>query len=137
MSVPLFYLRGSVYLIKFIGFADPSKEINKFAICLQQGSIVEKRRRFVGIITTSCKDINAPKELPWNVYITPTESHSDFGVIANCAELFTILTSDVISGPKYSLSQETMQKIDEALQFGVGWLNLEELKKKQQQDRQP
>ena len=100
-------------------------------MCLQQGSIVEKRRRFVGILTTSCKDNNPPKEFPWTVYISPAESRSTFGVIANCGEIHTFLTKDVISGPKYSLSPETMEKIDKALQFGVGWLNIEELRKQQ------
>ena len=132
MSIPLFYLRGSVYLVKYIGFKNPDEEILKFAVCLQQGSIVEKRRRFVGILTTSCKDNSQPKEFPWTVYISPAESHAEFGVIANCGEIHTFLTKDVVDGPKYTLSPDTMQKIDKALQFGVGWLNIEELKKQQQ-----
>ncbi len=133
MAAPLFYLRGSVYLVKFAAFDDSERnQIKKYAICPQQGDIVQKRKRFVGILTTSCKDNSEPKLLPWSVYISPEESKSEFGVIANCSELHTFLWREVIDGPMYHLSEETMQKIDRKLQFGVGWLNMEELKKQQQ-----
>jgi hypothetical protein len=134
MPPPLFYVRGAVYLVKFVGF-EKQEEILKFSVCLQQGDIVEKRRRFVGILTTSCKDNSQPKLFPWTVYISPDESKSHFGVIANCGEIHTFLTSEVVDGPKYYICEETMKKIDDALQFGVGWSNVEDLKKKLHADK--
>lgn len=131
MPPPLFYLRGTVYLVKFASFENAQQIINKYAICLQQGDIVQKRSRFVGILTTSCKDSNPPRMLPWSVFLSPEESKSKFGVIANCGEIHTFLFKDVIDGPMYHLSEEKMKEIDHKLQFGTGWLNLEDLRKLQ------
>lgn len=134
MGVPLFYLRGTVYLVRFASSEDSKDIINKYAICLQQGDIVQKRKRFVGVLTTSCKDSNEPNLFPWSVYIDPDESKSKYGVVANCSEIHTFLWRDVIDGPMYHLSEKTMKKIDYGLQFGTGWLNLEDLRRRLEEE---
>jgi hypothetical protein len=57
-----------------------------------------------------------------------TESRTEFGVIIECSQIYTVPKADVIEHA-YSLSAETMTKVDQALQFGIGIVNVEDLKK--------
>jgi mRNA-degrading endonuclease toxin of MazEF toxin-antitoxin module len=125
---PLFYLRGTVYRVKFPSDEKPGQLIDKFALCLQEGRILQNRVGFVGILLTTCKNNDAPRVPAWKVYISPGESRTEFGVLADCGQIYTVPISDVLD-TAYTLSPETMKKIDHALQFGVGILRVEDFKR--------
>jgi len=59
--MPLFYYRGGVYLVRFLGFESPRTEMQKYAVCLQQGTLVEKRQTFAAVIMNSCKNNRQPR----------------------------------------------------------------------------
>jgi mRNA-degrading endonuclease toxin of MazEF toxin-antitoxin module len=127
--VPLIFVRGSIYRIRFE--SDDHKRapiIEKYCLCLQQGSIIHNRSFFVGALLTTCKDNSKPRTFQWSVYISPSESRTEFGVLVDCSQLYTIPKADVIKF-EYSLDPETMEKVDQALQFGIGVLRVEDLKK--------
>ena len=126
---PLLFVRGSVYLIKFAS-DDPARNpiIEKFCLCLQQGSIIHNRPFFVGVILTTCKNNSTPRLFPWTVYVAPAESRTDFGAIIECSQIYTVPKADVVKYA-YNLSADTMRKVDQALQFGIGVVNVEDLKR--------
>lgn len=125
---PLFYLRGTVYVIKFPSDENPGQIINKYLLCLQGGRILKDRRSFVGVLLTTCKTNEAPRVPPWTMYVSPAESHTEYGVIVDCGQVYTIPMADVVD-TAYALCTETMQKVDRALMFGVGILKVEDFKK--------
>jgi len=126
---PLLFVRGNVYLINFDS-DDPARNpiIEKFCLCLQQGSIIHNRPFFVGVLLTTCKTSNSPRLFPWTVYVPPAESRTEFGVIIECSQIYTVPKPDVIQYA-YNLSVDTMAKVDQALQFGIGVVNVEDLKR--------
>ena len=126
---PLLFIRGSVYRIKFAG-DDPTRTpiIEKYCLCLQQGSIIHHRHFFVGVVLTTCKNTDKPRLYPWSVYVSPSESRAQFGVLIECSQVYTIPKADVIEHA-YNISADTMAKVNQALQFGVGIVNVEDLKK--------
>lgn len=133
MSPPvLLYIRGAVYKIRFES-DDPTRSpfITKYALCLQQGRILQNRHSFVGVLLTTCKDSNKPRLFPWTVYISPAESKTEFGTLINCGEIHTFPKEDVIEFA-YALEADSMIKVNEALQFGIGTLDIETLKKQRE-----
>ncbi len=129
VAQPLFYQRGSVYVVKFPSDQYPGELINKYALSLQEGEILKNRRTFVGILLTTCKSNEPPRIRPWNVYVSPAESHTEFGVIVDCGQVYTFRMADVIDYA-YTLEAGTMEKVDRALAYGVGFVRVEDLKKK-------
>lgn len=129
--VPLFLMRGQVYRVHFEA-DDPGREgmIQKYFLCLQEGSIVHNRQQFVGVLLTTCKDNNKPRTYPWTVYVSPAESGTEFGVLVNCSQIHAVPKSDIIE-PAYRLDNATMEKVNRALQFGIGTIKVEDIKKKQ------
>ena len=131
MSVPLLiFKRGCVFTINFPP-DDPQRQglIKKFVLCLQEGKIVQNRDRFVGVLLTTCKDTSEPRTYPWSVFISPTESKTKYGVLIDCSQIHTIPRNDIL-GVEYELDRATMGKVDTALQFGIGTLNIEKLKQR-------
>lgn len=126
---PLLYVRGSVYRINFPS-DDPKRNtiIEKLCLCLQQGSIINHRPSILGALTTTCKNNDKPRTYPWNVYVSPAESHTDYGVLIDLSQLYTIAKSEVLEYV-YALDPSTMDKVNQALQFGTGVLNVEDLKR--------
>lgn len=126
---PLLFVRGSIYRINFPS-DDPKRDpiIEKYCLCLQQGSIINHRPSFLGVLATTCKNNDKPRIYPWSVYVSPTVSKTDFGTLIDLCQLYTILKSDVL-GYAYALDSQTMEKVNQALQFGIGVLNVEDLKK--------
>ena len=127
---PLLYLRGAVCRVKFPSDEHPETHIDKYALCLQEGRILQNRRSFVGVLLTTCKDNNQPRVPAWKVFVSPTESHTDYGVFVDCGLIFTFPMADVLDY-QYTLQPDTMRKVDEALAYGVGFLKVEDLKKEQ------
>lgn len=125
----LLFLRGRVYRIKFPS-DDPTRSdiITKYCLCLQQGSIIHNRHFFVGVLLTTCKNKDKPRMYQWSVYLSPAESHTELGVLIDCSQIYTIPTADVLDS-SYGLDAGTMAKVDQALQFGIGVVSVEDLKK--------
>lgn len=126
---PLLFIRGSVYLIKFPS-DDPARSpiIDKYCLCLQQGSIIHNRSFFVGVLLTTCKNNDKPRTYAWSVYLSPSDSQTDLGVLIECSQIYTVPKSDVIKYA-YAIPPDTMTKVDHALQFGIGVVNVDDLKK--------
>lgn len=126
---PLLFVRGSVYLIKFPS-DDPTRNpiIEKFCLCLLQGSIIHNRPFFTGVLLTTCKNNDKPRLYPWSVYLSPAESRTEFGVLIDCSQIHTIPKVDTIEY-RYALNPSTLEKVDQALQFGIGVVNVEDIKK--------
>ena len=99
---PLLFLRGRVYRIKFSS-DDPRRPatIDKYCLCLQQGSIIQNRHFFVGVLLTTCKNKDTPRMYPWTVYVPPAESLTELGILIDCSQIYTIPTSDVWSSPEF------------------------------------
>jgi mRNA-degrading endonuclease toxin of MazEF toxin-antitoxin module len=123
-----FFLRGAVFVIKFEpDDPDRSGVIKKYVLCLQEGRIVQNRDRFTGVLLTTCKDNSEPKKYAWNIYISPSESKTKFGALIDCSQIHTIPQEDIIEYA-YKLEDETMKKVNRALQFGIGAMKIEDLK---------
>lgn len=73
---------------------------------------------------TTCKNNDKPRVYPWSVYVSPSESHTEFGIITECSQIYTVPKVDVIEYA-YNLSPDTMRKVDQALQFGIGVVNVD------------
>jgi len=127
---PLFYMRGWVYLVKFPSDESPGQLINKYALCLQEGRLLQNRTSFVGVLLPTCKTNEPPRVPPWKVYVSPAESRTEFGVLVDCGQMYTFPMGDVID-TAYTATSDTMEKVNQGLLFGVGILKVEDLKRKQ------
>ena len=122
--MPLFYLRGAVYRVKFRRFEEPRTEVTKYLVCLQQGKLVERRDTFTAVVMNSCKDNKTPALFPWSVYASPADTQTEYGAIINCSEIHTIPKGDVLD-LAYTLPSEIITKIDRALAWGIGIVSIE------------
>ncbi|MDQ2912265.1 MAG: type II toxin-antitoxin system PemK/MazF family toxin [Chloroflexota bacterium] len=114
------YRRGSVYLIDFPP-PDNSPAIRKFALCVQGSVLLHGRReRFLGALVTTK---NLESKYPWDVLLSPAESHSATGARVVLSELHTIMKEWVIEH-KYDLTPETMRAVDKALLVSLGLVDL-------------
>ena len=118
-----FFKRGFVFKIKFIPPNDPTKSIDKFVVCLQEGKIVERSADFVAALITTKKLENI---YPWEVYLSPKECQSSEGAKVQCNKIHTI-PKDWIEKNVYTLSDATMEEVDQKLMLGVGIVKIEDL----------
>jgi mRNA-degrading endonuclease toxin of MazEF toxin-antitoxin module len=124
--MPLFFKRGAVYLVEFVPPDEPSKPIQKFALCLQEGKIVDFANSFVAVILTTIKENKEVKDYPWQVILSPEESQTEHGAIIICNQIHTI-PKENIRGHKYTLSDATMEEVNEKLMLGIGVAKIEDL----------
>ncbi len=127
--MPLFYARGSAYLVNFYRCEKPRLETPKYVVCLQQGKIVTNRDTFTAVAMNTCKDNNPPPQFPWSIYVPPTVCKTEFGAIVNCSEIHTILKEEVIEYA-YTLPDEIIKKVDRGLMYAIGLATLEELQQR-------
>ena len=132
--MPLFYYRGAVYLVNFLRYEAPRKEVPKYAVCLQQGKIVTSRDTFTAVIMNSCKDNKEPRLPPWSVYVSPGDSQTEFGAVVNCSEIHTIPKDDIID-QAYTLPANILERIDRALAFGIGLSTIEQIEERMRKQR--
>ncbi len=114
--MPIFCKRGSVFVIQFTPPNDPTKPIEKLVVCLQEGKIVESSDDFVAVLTTTRK---LDSIYPWDVFVSPEESHSVEGIKVQCNKIHT-LSKSCIKEHAYDLSDSTMKEIDRKLLLGIG-----------------
>jgi len=112
--MPLFFIRGGVYLVRFTPPGEPSRILEKYFVCLQEGKLFERAPDFVGVRMTTFKEGQKRKLFPTDVFLTPEESHTEFGAKVICAWLHTIPKDNVIDYA-YSLTEATMREIEERL----------------------
>lgn len=118
-----FFKRGFVFKIKFVPPNDPAKSIDKFVVCLQEGKIVEKSADFTAALITTKK---VDKIRPWEVYLSPQECRSSDGAKVQCNKIHTI-PKEWIEKNAYTLSDATMEEVDQKLMLGVGLVKYEDL----------
>jgi len=128
---PLIYLRGAVYRIRFPSDDTPGTMITKYALCLQEGRILQNRHSFVGVLLTTCKTNDPPRIPAWKVYVSPVESSTEFGAIVDCGQVYTFPMIDVFEY-QYTLQPDTIGKVNEAIAYGVGLIKVEDIKIKRQ-----
>jgi len=120
------FKRGDVYLIRFSLPDQPDKAIEKFAINLQEGAIVNRAPAFVCVLITTLKSPTPTRLYPTDVLLTPQESQTDYGAKVICNQIHTVHKSRILAH-KYTLSAETMHKIDGRLLMGIGLVEWEEI----------
>ena len=124
--MPVFYIRGAVFLVKFVPPDQPSQPIHKFVLCLQEGRIVENTNSFVAVVITTIKENRETKDYPWQVILSPQESRTEHGAIIICNQIHTIPKDSVVEH-KYTLSEATMKEVDAKLMLGIGIGKIEDL----------
>lgn len=112
--MPLFFRRGAVYLVRFTPPGEPSRVLEKYFVCLQEGRLFERAPDFVGVRITTLREHETRKAYPTHVFLTPEESHTQFGAKVICEWIHTIPKADVIDYA-YSLTEATMREIEERL----------------------
>ena len=120
--MPLFYKRGAVFRIQFYPPMDSTPPFVKYAVCLQEGRIVERSNAFVGILLTSQHLDRLTKT---DVFISPEESQSANGVKAQCNQIYTFRKEQVLEYA-YTLSGTIMTEINFKLLFGIGVEKIED-----------
>lgn len=103
------FLRGNVYVVEFVG--SEGKPIEKLAVCLQEGKVVNNSPGFVGVLTTTEW---LERQYPWEVHVSAEESHSERGIRVLCGQVHTFPKS-TIKKYTYRLSTPTMREVDKAL----------------------
>jgi mRNA-degrading endonuclease toxin of MazEF toxin-antitoxin module len=124
--MPLFFARGCVYRVRFTPPGQPTGALEKYFVCLQEGRLFHRADDFVGVRITSLRENEARKPYPTDVYLTPQESHTQFGANVVCAWIHTIPKKDVIEYA-YQLTNATMQEIDERLLIALVMVSYEEV----------
>lgn len=122
----MFYIRGAVFLVKFVPPDQPSKPIQKYVLCLQEGKIVENVNSFVAVVITTIKEKKEIKDYPWQVILSPQESRTEHGAIIICNQIHTIPKDNIIEH-KYALSDATMKEVNAKLMLGIGIAKIEDL----------
>jgi mRNA-degrading endonuclease toxin of MazEF toxin-antitoxin module len=120
------FKRGDVYLIRFPLPDQPDKAIDKFAVNLQEGAIVDRAPSFVCVLITTLKGPTSTHLYPADVLLTPDESQTDYGAKVICNQIHTVHKSRILAH-KYTLSAEAMHKIDGRLLMGIGLIKWEEV----------
>jgi len=123
--MPFPFKRGDVYLVRFPLPDQPSTTIEKFAVNLQEGRIIDNAPTMVCVLITTLKEPGPGRLYPTDVLLTPEESRTRFGKVL-CNQIHTVHKSMVIAH-KYTLSLETMRKIDERLLLGIGLVKWEDI----------
>lgn len=117
--MPLFFARGSVYKVRFIPPSDPTRTLEKYFVCLQEGRLFERASEFVGVRITSLREHDTRRKYPTHVFLTPQESHTEFGAKVICEWIHTLRKDDVIEYA-YGLTGATMREIEERLLVALG-----------------
>lgn len=120
------FKRGDVYRIRFPLPDQPGKAIEKFAVNLQEGAIVDRAPSFVCVLTTTLKGPTLTRLYPTDVLLTPRESQTKYGAKVICNQIHTVHKSRILDH-KYALSAETMHKIDGRLLMGIGLIKWEDV----------
>jgi mRNA-degrading endonuclease toxin of MazEF toxin-antitoxin module len=128
MSDDILFRRGSVYLIRFPLPDQPGRTIHKFAVCLQEGRIVENSPTFTCVLINTFKSQRFPSLSLTDVYLLPEECGVPFGARVICDQIHTVHKSMVIEY-RYRLSEGTMREIDQRLLLGIGLVKIEELER--------
>lgn len=84
---------------------------------------MEKSADFVAALITTKKLKNI---YPWEVYLSPQECQSSEGAKVQCNKIYTI-PKDWIEKNVYTLSDATMQEINQKLLLGVGLAKYEDM----------
>ncbi len=121
------FKRGEVYLVNYPLPDVLGQTIQKFMVNLQEGSIIDYSPTMVGVVITTLKDSTPPKLYPTEVLLTPQESKTQYGAKILCNQIHTISKQRIID-LKYTLSLETMQKIDKKLLLGIGIIKIEDFR---------
>ncbi len=133
--MPLFFARGSVYKVRFIPPGEPTRILEKYFVCLQEGRLFERATEFVGVRITSLKEDERRKRYPTHVFLTPKESHAKFGAKVICEWIHTIPKDNVIEYA-YTLTEATMREIEERLLIALGMERYEAVEQEQEEGYQ-
>ena len=117
--------RGEVYLIRFSLPDNPSVVINKYALNLQEGMIVDSSPTFVCVNLTLER---LDRMYPWDVYVSPDECGVPSGAKVIGSQIHTIDKGNIIRHA-YTLSEATMAAVDQAIMLGTGLAKYEDLPK--------
>lgn len=105
----MLWIRGAVYVVDFR--RSDGSVIEKLALCLQQGKVVNNSDTFLGVLLTTQ---HIDRSYPWEVKVSAEESRSDAGVRVLCGQIHTIPKAWV-KKYVYALRPETMREVDKAL----------------------
>lgn len=128
--MPLFWVRGGVYKVRFTPPGEPSRVLEKYFVCLQEGRLFQRATEFVGVRITTLREQERRKAYPTHVFLTPEESHTQFGAKVICEWIHTIPKANVIDYA-YSLTEATMQEIEERLLIALCMEKYEEVEAEQ------
>ena len=131
--MPLFFARGSVYKVRFIPPGEPTRTLEKYFVCLQEGKLFERATEFVGVRITSLKKHDRRKRYPTHVFLTPQESHTPFGAKVICEWIHTIPKDSVIKYA-YMLTEATMREIEDRLLIALGMERYEAIESEQDEE---
>ncbi|MGA9363206.1 MAG: hypothetical protein WBW16_02445 [Bacteroidota bacterium] len=113
------FKRGWVYefLIRFE--PDYQNERKKFGVCLQDDKIAKDWDAIMFARTHSYKDAKLPVHYEWDVYVSPQDSNSEFGVKIVCNELLRIKKSKVCR-MVYELPRRKVEEMNAKLWWALG-----------------
>jgi mRNA-degrading endonuclease toxin of MazEF toxin-antitoxin module len=108
--------RGHVWLAKVDSGEKPGTKIEEHVVLLQQGKYFAGYESVTVVLLTTTP---MKRSYMTDVVVPRSESGSAEDVRAICGQVHTI-PADRLVKYRYALSAETMQKIDEALAYGIG-----------------
>ena len=109
-------VRGHVWRIQYQPWNDPHTTITKFALILQEGRYFQNYESVCVVLLTTV----APRRQYRTDVAIPRQDHGQSkDVWAICGQVHT-LPVDTLLDYAYQLSEQTMERIDEALMYGLG-----------------
>lgn len=130
--MPIFFRRGGVYKVRFTPPNEPSRVLEKYFVCLQEGRLFQPATEFVGVRITTLRERERRRKYPTHVFLTPEESQTQFGAKVICEWIHTIAKDNVIDYA-YSLTEATMRDIDDRLIIALCMEKYEEVEAEEEE----
>ena len=105
------------FLVRFED--DPTKEVKKLGVCLQDDAICKGWDTVMFARTHSFKDAKYPTMCEWDVFVSPSDSRSTYGIKIICNQLYPIKKSKVLR-ILYQLQPVKVVEMDRRLWWAVG-----------------
>jgi len=118
-KVEIVLKRGYVYEIMLRFESNIAEPQRKMGVCLQDQEICEEWDHCNFARSHSFKDNKRPLLHSWNVFVSPEESQSEFGIKIICNEIYSVEKNNILR-EAYKLPHEKIKEMDRKLLVALG-----------------
>jgi hypothetical protein len=117
---PLVLKRGWVYEILLRFEATYTEQQRKRGVCLQDDELCSAWNHANFARTHSFKDNKQPLLFPWDVFVPPSDSKTEFGIKIICNEIWNVEKKNIIR-ELYRLKDDKIKELDRKLVIALGF----------------